>query len=40
MGEGKKWSPYLEKMREQIDQLKMSEVKEWEGHDLTPALEF
>jgi len=40
MGGEIKWSPYLEKMREQIDQLKVSEVKEWEGHDLTPALEF
>lgn len=40
MGEGIKWSPYLEKMREQIDQLKLIEINEWERHDLTPALEF
>jgi len=40
MGEGIKWSPYVEEMREQIDQLKISEIKEWEGHDLTPVLEF
>jgi hypothetical protein len=40
MGEGIKWSPYLEKMREQMDQLKLSEIKEWSGHDLTTAKEF
>ena len=40
MGEGIKWSPYLEKMREQMDQLKLSEIKEWSGHDLTTAREF
>ena len=40
MGEGIKWSPYLEKMREPIDQLKLSEIKEWNGHDPTPAREF
>jgi hypothetical protein len=40
MGEVTKWSPYPEKMREQIDQLKLNEIKEWEGHDLTPASEF
>ena len=34
------WAPYLEKMREQIDQLKPNELKEWEGHDLAPAVEF
>jgi hypothetical protein len=40
MGEDIKWVPYLEKMKEQIDQLKLSEIKEWEGRDLTPASEF
>ena len=40
MGEVIKWSPYLEKMGEQIDQLKVSGIKEWESYDLTPALEF
>jgi len=40
MGEAIKWSPYLEKMREQMDQLKLSEIKEWSGYDLTPAREF
>ena len=40
MGEGIKWAPYLEKMKEQIDQLKLSEIKESKGHDLTPASEF
>ena len=40
MGEDIKWAPYLEKMKEQIDQLKLSEIKEWEGRDLTPASEF
>lgn len=40
MGEGIKWSPYLEKMREQMDQLELSEIKEWSGHDLAPAREF
>ena len=40
MGEGIKWSPYLEKIREQMDQLKLSEIKEWNGHDLTPSREF
>ena len=40
MGEGIKGVPYLEKMKEQIDQLKLSEIKEWEGRDLTPASEF
>lgn len=40
MGESIKWSPYLGKMKEQIDQLKVVEIKEWEGHDLTPAGEF
>jgi len=40
MGEDIKWAPYLEKMKEQIDQLKLSEIKESKGHDLTPASEF
>ena len=40
MGEGSKWAPYLEKMKEQIDQLKLSEIKESKGRDLTPASEF
>lgn len=40
MGEGIEWSPYLEKMREQINQLKLSEIKEWEGRDLISAEEF
>lgn len=35
MGEGSKWTPYLEKMGEQIDQLKATELTEWGGHDLT-----
>ena len=40
MGEDIKWVPYLEKMKEQIDQLKLSEIKESKGHDLTPASEY
>ena len=40
MGEDIKWVPYLEKMKEQIDQFKLSEIKECEGRDLTPASEF
>ena len=40
MGKDVKWVPYLEKMKEQIDQLKLSEIKKWEGRDLTPASEF
>lgn len=40
MAEGIKWTPYLEKMGEQIDQLKPGKLKEWKGQDLTPALEF
>jgi hypothetical protein len=35
MAEGSKWTPYLEKMGEQIDQLKPTELSEWEGHDLS-----
>lgn len=40
MGGEKQWSPYLEKIREQIDQLALTELGEWEGHNLTPAGEF
>jgi len=40
MGGDKKWSPYLEKMREQVDQLALTELGEWKGHDLAPAGEF
>ena len=35
MAEGIKWTPYLEKMGEQVDQLKPTELTEWEGQDLT-----
>ena len=35
MAEGSKWTPYLEKMGEQIDQLKPTELTEWDGHDLS-----
>jgi hypothetical protein len=35
MGEGSKWTPYLEKMGEQIDQLKATELTELGGQDLT-----
>ena len=35
MAEGSKWTPYLEKMGEQIDQLKPTELTEYGGHDLT-----
>ena len=35
MGEGSKRTPYLEKMGEQIDQLKPTQLTAWEGHDLT-----
>ena len=35
MAEGIKWTPYLEKMGEQVDQLKPTELAEWEGQDLT-----
>jgi len=35
MGEGSNRTPYLEKMGEQIDQLKPTELTEWEGQDLT-----
>jgi len=40
MGEGIKWAPYLEKMREPMDQLKLSEINDWSGHDPTSAREF
>ncbi len=40
MGEDIKWAPYLEKIKEQIDQLTLKRITEWEGHDLTPASEF
>ena len=40
MGESDKWAPYLEKMREPMVQLKLSEIEEWSGHDPTPAREF
>jgi len=36
MAEGSKWTPYLEKMGEQIDQLMPTELTEWEGQDLSP----
>ncbi len=35
MAEGIKWTPYLEKMKEQVDQLKPTELTECEGQDLT-----
>jgi len=35
MGEGSNRTSYLEKMGEQIDQLKPTELTEWEGQDLT-----
>ena len=35
MGEGSNRTPYLEKMGEQIDQLKPTELTEYGGHDLT-----
>jgi hypothetical protein len=40
MGEGIQWSPYLGEMKEEINQLPIREIKEWNGHDLTPAREF
>jgi len=35
MGEGSNRTPYLEKMGEQIGQLKPTQLTEWEGRDLT-----
>lgn len=40
MAEGIKWVPYLETMKEPLNQLRLSEIKEWSGHDLTPAKAF
>ena len=35
MAEGSKWTPYLEKMGEQIKQLKPTALTEWGGQELT-----
>lgn len=35
MGEGTRWTPYLEKMGELIGQLKPAALAAWEGQDLT-----
>ena len=40
MGEGIKWTPYLEKMGELVEQLKPTAMTEWEGQDLTPIQEI
>ena len=40
MAEGVKWTPYLEKMGEQIDQLMPTELTEWEGQDLSPIQDI
>jgi hypothetical protein len=40
MGAGKKWSPYVESMKKQIDQHAIREIKEWEGYDLKRARDF
>ena len=40
MAEGSKGTPYLEKMRELVDQLKPTELTEWKGEDLTPIQEI
>ena len=39
MGEGK-GTPYLEKMGELVEQLKPTELTEWDGQDLTPIREI
>ena len=40
MEESRKWTPYLERMREPMAQLKLDEIKEWSGHDPAPARAF
>ena len=40
MAEGAKGTPYLEKMKELIDQLKPTEVKEFDGKDLTAVQDI
>ena len=39
MGEGK-GTPYLEKMGELVEQLKPTELTEWDGQDLAPIREI
>ena len=34
------WSPYLEKMREELNQLTLKEIRHVEGHAIMPAQEF
>lgn len=40
MESGVKRTPYLEKMRELLDPLKLTPLKEWRGHNLLPAADF
>ncbi len=40
MQEGIRWTPYLEKMQEHIDKLRLCDLKEWNGHDLAPVRTF
>jgi hypothetical protein len=40
MTEDIQWSPYLDRMRELIDQLNPREIKEWKGRNLSVAGEF
>jgi hypothetical protein len=40
MGEGITLTPYLEKMGELVEQLKPTQLTEWDGQDLTPIQEI
>lgn len=40
MGENIRWTPYLEKMMEQVNQLSITEIKELGGKDITPLSSF
>jgi len=40
MGEGITGTPYLEKMGELVDQLKPTQLTEWDGQDLTPIQDI
>ena len=35
MGENIRWTPYVEKMMEQINQIPITEIKRLEGRDIT-----
>ena len=40
MADAIQWSPYLEKMREELNQLTLKETRHVEGHAIMPAQEF